>query len=113
LVDEGLDILLRVLYPVTPHIAQALWHALGLDARHGELVYAPWPEPDPLALQRELVDLVVQVNGKLRGSIRVAVDATRETIEELVTTDQALAKYIVTRPKKLVVVPGKLVNVVV
>ena len=112
LIDEGLDILLRVLYPVAPHITQALWSALGRQARFGELVYAPWPQPDPVALQRQLVDLVVQVNGKLRGSIRVAVDATREAIEAAVVADQALAKFLVVPPKKFVVVPGKLVNVV-
>ncbi|HXY05451.1 MAG TPA: leucine--tRNA ligase [Burkholderiaceae bacterium] len=112
LIDEGLDILLRVLYPVAPHITQVLWSALALEALHGELVYAPWPQPDPAALQRQLVDLVVQVNGKLRGSIRVAVDATRETIEAAVAADQGLAKFIVAAPKKFVVVPGKLVNVV-
>ena len=113
LIEEGLDVLLRVLYPVAPHITQALWTALGRGARYGELVYAPWPEPDPTALQRELVDLVVQVNGKLRGSIRVAVDATREAIEAAVKADQTLSKFIVAAPKKFVVVPGKLVNVVV
>ncbi|HYA60224.1 MAG TPA: class I tRNA ligase family protein, partial [Burkholderiaceae bacterium] len=112
LTDEGLDILLRVLYPVAPHITQALWSALGRQARFGELVYAPWPQPDPVALQRQLLDLVVQVNGKLRGSIRVAVDATREAIEAAVTADQALAKFLVVPPKKFVIVPGKLVNVV-
>jgi len=112
-IDEGLNILLRVLYPVAPHIAQVLWSVLGLDARHGELVYTAWPEPDPAALQRELIELVVQVNGKLRGSIRVAVDASRETIEATVSADAGLAKYIVTPPKKVVVVPGKLVNVVI
>ncbi len=113
LIEEGLDVLLRVLYPVAPHITQSLWTVLGREARYGELVYAPWPEPDPTALQRELVDLVVQVNGKLRGSIRVAVDATREAIEAAVTADQTLSKFIVAAPKKFVVVPGKLVNVVV
>ena len=111
-IDEGMDILLRVLYPVAPHITQVLWSALGREVRFGELVYAPWPQPDPAALQRQLVDLVVQVNGKLRGSIRVAVDATREAIEAAVTADQALAKFLVVPPKKFVVVPGKLVNVV-
>jgi leucyl-tRNA synthetase len=112
-IDEGLGILLRVLYPVTPHIAQALWSGLRLTQRHGELIYAPWPQPDAAALRRELVELVVQVNGKLRGSVRVAVDASRETILAAVMADEGLARHVVNPPKKIVIVPGKLVNVVV
>jgi len=112
-VDEGLDILLRVLYPVAPHITQAIWTVLALDKRHGELVYATWPEPDPAALQRDLVELVVQVNGKLRGAVRVAVDADRATIEMAVLADEGLVRHITGKPKKVVIVPGKLVNVVV
>ncbi len=112
-VDEGLHILLRVLYPVAPHITQEIWNALELPARFGELVYAPWPEPDPAALQRSEIELVVQVNGKLRGAVRVPADASRETIEAATLADAGLAKYITGTPKKVVVVPGKLVNVVV
>ncbi len=112
-VDEGLHILLRVLYPVAPHITQEIWNAMGLPARFGELVYAPWPEPDPTALRRSEIELVVQVNGKLRGAVRVPADASREAIETATLTDASLAKYITGTPKKIVVVPGKLVNVVV
>jgi leucyl-tRNA synthetase len=112
-VGEGLDILLRVLYPVAPHIAQALWSGLSLSRHRGELIYAPWPEPDPVALQRDLVELVVQVNGKLRGSVRVAVHAAREAILAAVMAEPGLARFIAGPPKKVVVVPGKLVNVVV
>jgi len=112
-VQEGLGILLRVLYPVTPHITQAIWTALALEGQHGELVYAPWPEPDPAALQRDLIELVVQVNGKLRGAVRVAADADRAAIEQAVLSDESLARHITGTPKKVVIVPGKLVNVVV
>ena len=113
LVNEGLDILLRVLYPVAPHITQALWSAMGLDTHQGELVYAAWPEPDPAALQRDLLELVVQVNGKLRGSIQVAADADRAAIEAAVLADADLARHITGTPRKVIIVPGKLVNVVV
>jgi leucyl-tRNA synthetase len=112
-VSEGLGILLRVIYPVAPHIAQGLWSALRLEQLHGELVYAPWPQPDPAALQRDLLALVVQVNGKLRGTIEVPADADRETIEKTVLADTALARHITGTPRKIVIVPGKLVNVVV
>jgi leucyl-tRNA synthetase len=112
-VAEGLGMLLRVIYPVTPHIAQCLWTALGMEARHGELVYASWPEPDPAALQRDLVELVVQVNGKLRGSVHVAAQADRDAIEKSVLADETIARFITGTPRKVVIVPGKLVNVVV
>jgi len=113
LVAEGLDLLLRVLYPVAPHITQALWTGLGLAGHHGELIYAPWPQPDPAALERELIELVVQVNGKLRGSVRVASGAERAAIEAAVLGDEGLARFLTAAPKKIVIVPGKLVNVVV
>jgi leucyl-tRNA synthetase len=112
-VTEGLGILLRVLYPVAPHIAHALWTGLGFAARSGELIDAPWPQPDPAALRRELVELVVQVNGKLRGSIRVPIGADREAIEAAALGDAAVRRYVTSAPKKIVIVPGKLVNVVV
>jgi leucyl-tRNA synthetase len=113
LAAEALDLLLRVLYPVAPHICQALWEELGFSKRHGELVYAPWPEPDPAALKRELVELVVQVNGKLRGAIKVAPEASKEDIEATIRGDEGLSRFITGPIRKLIVVPGKLVNVVV
>jgi leucyl-tRNA synthetase len=112
-VPEGLGVLLRVIYPVAPHIAQCLWSELQLDKHHGELVYATWPEPDPAALQRELIALVVQVNGKLRGTVKVPAEADRETIEAAVLADEAVARHLAGAPRKIVIVPGKLVNVVV
>ncbi len=113
IVVEGLGVLLRVLYPVAPHICQVLWSALAMEPEHGELVYAAWPEADAAALQRDLVELVVQVNGKLRGSIQVAAQADRAAIEEAVRASEALARHIPGPPRKFVIVPGKLVNVVV
>jgi leucyl-tRNA synthetase len=112
IVAEGMPILLRVLYPVAPHITQVLWTDLGIEARLGELVTAPWPEPDPGAMQRDTVDLVVQVNGKLRGSIRVPAGAQRAEIEQAALADPAVAKFVTGAPRKIVIVPGKLVNVV-
>ncbi|HEX7157017.1 MAG TPA: leucine--tRNA ligase, partial [Burkholderiaceae bacterium] len=112
-VTEGLAILLRVLYPVAPHIAHALWTGLGFAARLGDLIDAPWPQPDPAALQRDLVELVVQVNGRLRGSIRVPVGADRGAIEAAALGDPAVGRHVTSPPKKIVIVPGKLVNVVV
>ena len=111
---EALGILLRVLYPVAPHIAHALWGELGYAARHGDLIDAPWPEVDQAALLQDEIELVLQVNGKLRGSLTVAASADKATIERAVLASAEVQRYCEGRkPKKVVVVPGRLVNVVV
>jgi len=109
---EGLGILLRVLYPVAPHITHALWEDLGYRAALAPLIDAPWPEVDAAALVQDEIELVVQVNGKLRGTIRVAADADRASIEATALADEAVRKFVTTPPKKIVVVPGRLVNIV-
>ena len=111
-ITEGYGLLLRVLHPVTPHITHALWQALGFAAVHGPLIDAPWPVVDEAALKRDEIELVVQVNGKLRGTIRVAADADRASIEAAALADEAVRRFVTTTPKKIVVVPGRLVNVV-
>jgi leucyl-tRNA synthetase len=111
---EAFGILLRSLYPAAPHITHALWNELGLHVAQGELIDAPWPQVDPGALVRSEIDLVLQVNGKLRGSIRVAADASTALIEDLARAAPEVARFGEGRPVKLVkVVPGRLVNVVV
>ena len=112
LLRESLGILLRVLYPIAPHIAHALWGELGFGRESGDLLDAPWPRPDPDALQAEQIELVIQVNGKLRSSIRVAAGADRAAIESAVLADETTRRYLTQPPKKIIVVPGKLVNVV-
>jgi leucyl-tRNA synthetase len=112
LLREATGILLRVLYPIAPHIAHVLWTELGFASRLGELLDAPWPQPDAAALQAEQIELVVQVNGKRRGSIRVPAEADRAAIEAAVLNDAAIRPYIAGPVKKFVIVPGKLVNVV-
>ena len=111
---EGFSILLRVLYPATPHLAHGLWKALGFDAAQGALLDAPWPRPDAEALKLDEVELMLQVNGKLRGAIQVPASASREEIEAMALASEAFAKH---HPggavKKVIVVPGRLVNVVV
>jgi leucyl-tRNA synthetase len=113
LLRESLGVLLRVLYPIAPHIAHALWGELGFAAGLGELLDAPWPKPDPGALQADVIDLVVQVNGKLRGSIHVPAEADRAAIEAAVLAEPSTQRYITGAVKKIIIVPGKLVNVVV
>jgi len=110
---EGLGILLRVLYPIAPHITHALWGELGFAAKLGDLLDAPWPQPDPDALKSDVVELVVQVNGKLRGSVRVPAQADRAAIETAVLAEASITRYVTGPVRKVVIVPGKLVNVVV
>ncbi len=110
---ECLGILLRVLYPVVPHITQGLWDALGYTAEFGDLLDAPWPQVDEGALVRSEIELVLQVNGKVRGSITVPADADRAAIEATAAGSDIVAKFAEgAKPKKIVVVPGRLVNVV-
>jgi leucyl-tRNA synthetase len=111
LLAEGMSILLRMLSPITPHITHHLWRELG----YGEdILTASWPGADPAALIEDEVELVVQVNGKKRGDIRVPREAPRSEIEARVIADPAVQKFVSGQPvKKVVVVPGRLVNVVV
>jgi leucyl-tRNA synthetase len=111
---EGFGILLRVLYPATPHIAHALWTELGYAAEHGDLLDAPWPQVDAAALVQEEIELVLQINGKLRGAIHVAASADKTAIEAAALTSADFARFSEGKPaKKVIVVPGRLVNVVV
>jgi leucyl-tRNA synthetase len=111
---EGYAILLRVLYPACPHTTWALWNGLELNAVHGDLLDTPWPQVDDAALVQSEIELMLQVNGKLRGSIRVAADAGKHTIEAAALHSPDFIKFSEgKRPKKVIVVPGRLVNVVV
>ena len=111
---EGLSILLRVLYPIVPHITCHLWASLNYSAAEGEILDAPWPEVDENALVRSELTLMVQVNGKLRGSIEVPADADKASIESAALANEAAQKFMEGKPaKKVIVVPGKLVNIVV
>jgi len=108
---EGFSILLRVLSPITPHITHQLWRDLG----YGEdLLTAPWPEPDAAALIENEIELVVQVNGKKRGDVRVPRDADKPAIEAAVLAHAEVQKFVAGQPvKKVIIVPGRLVNVVI
>ena len=101
--------LVPVLAPVVPHVTHVLWAALD----RGPLLDAPLPQPDAGALARDSLTLAVQVNGKLRAQIEVAADADRLTIETAALADAQVQRFLEGRPaKKVIVVPGKLVNVV-
>ena len=111
---EGFGILLRTLYPATPHIAHSLWSGLGYAAALGDLIDAPWPQVDPQALVQDEIELMLQVNGKLRGSIVVPAHADKAEIERVALASEAfVAQAAGALPKRVIVVPGRLVNVVV
>ena len=102
LLREGLSILLRVLYPVVPHIGCALWDELGFAATLGALLDAPWPQVDPAALAQDEIELVLQVNGKLRGKLRVPATPTRRAIEAAARASAEVAKHAAGAPMKKV-----------
>ncbi len=107
---EGVSILLRLLSPVTPHIAHVLWQALDYE---GAVIDAPWPAPDAAALKRDTIALVVQVNGKVRAQIEVPRDAGKGTIEQIALAAPNVQRFVEDKTvRKIIVAPGKLVNIV-
>ena len=111
LIHESLEKIVLLLSPIAPHICHALWKEL----RPGtELLDQSWPQADRTALVQDQIELVVQVNGKLRGQILVAIDAQREEIERLALESDPVQKFVAGKTvKKVVLVPGRLVNIVV
>jgi leucyl-tRNA synthetase len=109
--QEVLEDAILLLSPIVPHIATALWAELRPGTR---LLDQPWPQVDAKALVQDSIELVVQVNGKLRGHLQVPAGASRDEIEAFALADGTVQKFVNgQKPKKVVVVPGRLVNVVV
>jgi leucyl-tRNA synthetase len=110
---ECLGILLRALYPVVPHLTHALWKDLAYVKSYGPILDASWPLVDEAALVQTEITLMLQINGKLRGDIKVPADASKEQIEALALQSEPASKALNgAAPKKLIVVPGRLVNIV-
>ena len=108
---EALEAVVLMLSPMTPHISHALWQELGHTT---SLIDQRWPDVDESALELDMVELVVQVNGKLRGRVSVAADASRDDIEKIALADENVQRFIDGKDiRKVIVVPGRLVNVVV
>ena len=108
---EALEAVVLMLSPMTPHICHALWQELGHTT---PLIDQRWPDVDESALELDMVELVVQVNGKLRGRVSVAADASRDDIEKTALADENVQRFIAGKDiRKVIVVPGRLVNVVV
>ncbi len=113
-IREAFGILLRALYPACPHITWQLWQDLGYAAVHGDLLDAPWPQVDEAALVQDQIELMLQVNGKLRGSIKVAAAADKAAIEATALANADFIKFAEGKaPKKIIIVPGRLINIVV
>ncbi|MFT3953881.1 MAG: leucine--tRNA ligase [Piscinibacter sp.] len=111
---EGFGILLRALYPACPHTTWVLWNELGYAKQFGDLLDAPWPQVDDAALVQDRIELMLQVNGKLRGSIQVAAEADKATIEAAAIASPDFQKFSQGMAiKKVIVIAGRLVNVVV
>jgi leucyl-tRNA synthetase len=117
---EGLSLLLRLLNPVVPHLTHALWEELGYAAKLGDLVDAPWPQVDATALFQDEIELVLQVDGKLRGKLTVAAGADRSAIEAAALASAPVQKAMAENGStehersvaRIIVVPNRLVNVV-
>jgi leucyl-tRNA synthetase len=113
LVREGMGILLRTLYPIAPHITHELWVQLAYAKELGDLLDAPMPLPAQEALRQDELELVVQVNGKLRGRVTIAAEATEEAIKAAALADEQVRKFVDKPVRKVILVPGKLVNIVI
>ncbi len=111
IIQQGISILLRLLAPITPHISHQLWNDLQLG---GLVLDAAWPDIDTHAMKIDKIELVIQINGKLRSKITVPTHADTKTIEEMATQDAKVQTTIANKLiKKIITVPGKLVNIVV
>lgn len=113
LIHEGLGILLRLLSPITPHIAHFLWKSLGFGEN---ILYSSWPKTDSkaLALQNSQIEMVVQINGKLRARIQISSDASEKLIENTALNQDNVQRYVSAKKvKKVIIIPKKLINIVI
>jgi leucyl-tRNA synthetase len=108
---EALELMLFMLYPITPHICEELWNELGNQRL---MIFYTFPQPDPEALKEEEVEIAVQVNGKLRAVIKVPVDAQEDTVKSIALAQEKVAKALENKKlQKVVYVKNKLINLVV
>ncbi len=108
---EAIDTIVALLSPIVPHVTHTLWSALGHE---GPVVDAAWPQVDEAALVSDSIDMVVQVNGKLRGKISVPTEAPKDAVEAAALANADVQRFVGDKDiRRVIVVPGKLVNVVV
>ncbi len=107
----ALRVMAQLMSPFTPHLAEEVWQVLG---GQGLIAQADWPKADPAYLVDDTVTLPIQINGKRRSEITVAKDLARDEVEKLALADDAVIRALAgAAPKKLIVVPGRIVNVVI
>ena len=107
----AIEPLVLMLAPLAPHLAEELWRRLGHDS---SLAHGPFPTVDPAYLVEDTVEYPVQVNGKVRGRVTVAADATADAVETAALAEEKVVAFMAgATPKKVIVVAGKLVNVVI
>ncbi len=110
-VKETFTIMLFMLYPITPHICEELWNQLGNEK---SMIYCSFPQVDPEALKVEEIEIPVQINGKLRGTILIGLDSTEEEVKQKAIENPKIAPYIYGKQiKKVIYVKNKLINLVV
>ena len=110
-IHEGISILLRVLSPITPHVTHHLWQTLGFG---DNIIKSTWPKPNSKAMQCDTVELVIQINGKLRAKIQVPAEADKEAVEKQALDDKNIQRFLEGKIiKKIIVIPNKLVSIVV
>jgi leucyl-tRNA synthetase len=110
-IDEAVETLVMLISPIAPHLADELWERLG---QTGYLYKHPWPEADPAVARADEITLVVQINGKVRDKLTAAADSDSASLQELALTSPRIKELLAGQPpKKVIVVPGKLVNIVV
>jgi leucyl-tRNA synthetase len=111
---ESLEVLVQLLSPLAPHVAEELWRELGHADEKVELGVSPWPDADPALVVDDAYQMAVQVNGKLRGEVQVAASADDAEIRDMAARDPKVAGWLQGKTvKKVVVVPKRLVNFVV
>ncbi len=109
--QEALEAIVLMLSPIVPHICHQLWLDLG---HQGAVVSESWPQVDVTALEQDTVELVIQVNGKLRSKISVSITASKDEVEAMALADEHVKRFIEDKPvRKVIVVPNKLINIVV
>jgi len=109
--QEALEAIVLMLSPIVPHICHQLWQELGHD---DPIVQAAWPTADEAARVRDAIQMVVQVNGKVRAKIQVAADAGKDAVEQAALADGNVQRFTADKTvRKVIVVLGKLVNIVV
>ena len=108
--QEAMSALVRLLAPFAPHLAEEFWQRLG---GQNSVHIQPWPDHDPDALVMQSIEVVIQVKGKVRGSMSVAVDCSKEELERLALASDVAQRWLEGKPpRRVIVVPGKLVNLV-